>query len=95
MHNFPIAHDITHYYQNVRRNLSGNLQHLLDVLQGLVILDQVREHAQLLHIVSYDIVKGVAYQTRLEPGERSTPSVKRMCLLTFLDVRNAACNLAV
>ena len=66
LHNFPFAHDITHYYQNVRRNFSGKLQHLLDVLQGLVILDLVREHGQLLHVVSYDIVKGVAYQTRLE-----------------------------
>ena len=53
LHNFPFAHDITHYYQNVERNFRDKLQHLLDILQGLVILDLVREHGSTCSFIRH------------------------------------------
>ena len=70
------------------------LQHLFDILRGLMILDLCSERtwtATSLH----DTAKGIACETRSEPppslaslAVESTPRAKRMCLLALMNVRN-------
>ena len=71
------------------------LQHLLDVLRGLPILDLCNEGTWTA-TSPHDTAKGIACETRSEPPPSpaslavgSTPRAKRMCLLALMNVRNA------
>ena len=71
------------------------LQHLLDILRGLTILDLCSEGTWKANS-PHNTAKGVACETRSEPPPSPaslavglTPRAKRTCLLALLNVRNA------
>ena len=91
LHNFPFVHDVSRAITSEpwksEKQSSQTLQHLLDFLRGLTILDLCSEGTS---------AKGVACKTRSEPSPSlaslavgSTPWAKTLCVLTLLNVRNA------
>ena len=100
LHNFPFVHDVSRAislsHGRARSKLySQTLQHLLDVLRGLTILDLCSEGAWTA-TSPHDTAKGLACEKRSEPPPSpvslvvgSTPRAIRTCLLTLMNVRNA------
>ena len=101
LHNFPFVHDVSRAitsepWKSEKQTLVPwqTLQHLLDVLRGLTILDLCSEGTWTA-TSPHDIAKGVAFETRSEPPPSpvsmavgSTPRAKRTCLLALMNVRN-------
>ena len=98
---FPLCTQCqSHYYfcamEEQRSKLQWQtLQHLLDILQGLTILDLCSEGTWTA-TSTHNTAKGVACETRSEPppspaflAVRLTPRAKRTCLLALMNVRNA------
>ena len=101
LHNFPIVPTsvvvLPLNHRRVRTKLQWQtLQHLLDVLRGLAILDLCSRGTWMTILVLHNTAKGVACKIKSEPppspaslAAGSTPRAKRTCLLTLTDVRNA------
>ena len=101
LHNFPFIYTtsvalLPLSHGRVRSKLQWQtLQHLLDVLPGLAILDLCSERTWTA-TSPHDTTKGVACETRSDPppspvsmAVQSIPRAKRTCLFALMDVRNA------